>query len=73
MRVDDLLGGEDFLELPIVSAQAHPSRFSNEVTDPAVRPEPLPQLEGATQGAIVRGYALRREGEGACGRGGTTP
>ena len=75
MRVDDLLGGEDFIEPPIVGAQAHPFRLGDIIADAAVRPELAPQLEGAPKRPVVSGFALRsigepvglarREGEGA--------
>jgi hypothetical protein len=78
MRVDDLLEGEDFLELPIVSSPAHPLWFCHVIADSAFRSKPPPQLEGAPQGPIMSGFALagigepvgpaRREGEGAVGQ-----
>ncbi len=63
MGVDDLLGGEDFLELSIVGRPAHPLRLGNVVTDSAVRPELAPQLEGAPQRPVVRGFTLRAIGK----------
>jgi hypothetical protein len=43
MGVDDLLGGGDFLELPIVGRPAHPLRLGHIVADAAVRPELAPK------------------------------
>ena len=63
MRVDDFLGGEDFIELPIVSAQAHPFRLGDIVADATVRPKLAPQLEGAPQRPVVRGFTLRAIGK----------
>ena len=47
MRVDDLLSGEDFRELPVVGWPAHPLRLGDVVADAAVRPKLAPQLKGA--------------------------
>jgi hypothetical protein len=63
MGVDDFLGGEDFLELSVVGRPAHPFRLGYIVAYAAISPELAPQLEGATQRPIVRGFALRAIGE----------
>ena len=78
MRVDDLLGGADFRELPVVGSPAHPLRLRNVVADAAVRSKLAPQLEGAPQRPVMSRFALalvgepirlgRREGEGAVGQ-----
>src|SRR5271166_1503127 len=78
MRVDDFLGGEDFLELPVVGSPAHPLWLGDIVADAAVRPELASQLEGAPQRPVMSRFALaavgkpirlaRREGEGAVGQ-----
>ena len=63
MGVDDLLEGSDFFELTVIGRPAHPFRLGYIVAYAAISPELAPQLEGATQRPIVRGFALRAIGE----------
>ena len=62
MGVDDLLGGEDFLELSVVGRLAHPFRLGHIVAYATISPELAPQLEGATQRPVVWGFPLRAIG-----------
>ena len=55
MCVDDLFGGVDFLELPVVGRPAHPFRFRDVVSNSAVRSELAPQLESTPQSPIMGG------------------